>query len=68
MEHTLGEYQLRLSTRNRNGLNPCFNGTYSRRCTTLSNWTIRWSLNPCFNGTYSRSVYKVICSIIIQLS
>ena len=56
MEHTLGETHGRMKVAPFVSLNPCFNGTYSRRhhghCEIMG---IAKSLNPCFNGTYSRS-------------
>ena len=55
MEHTLGETHGRMKVAPFVSLNPCFNGTYSRRhhghCEIMG---IAKSLNPCFNGTYSR--------------
>ena len=55
MEHTLGDWpQMPYVTENR-GLNPCFNGTYSRSAKASVNPVLTTSLNPCFNGTYSRS-------------
>ncbi len=56
MEHTLGgrlNNQLAIFDL---GLNPCFNGTYSRSIYAYQFIKLfNESLNPCFNGTYSRS-------------
>ena len=55
MEHTLGVRKYHPFNTITRGLNPCFNGTYSRRTAKVSKLTFSLSLNPCFNGTYSRS-------------
>jgi len=52
------------------GLNPCFNGRYSRRIETLEKGDVFMGLNPCFNGRYSRSNKSAVevnekCEVLI---
>ena len=41
------------------GLNPCSNGRYAQRYTTLSVPQSTLSLNPCSNGRYSQSAAQL---------
>ena len=55
MEDTLGGH--RQSINNQKiiwGLNPCFNGRYSRSYGKKKSANSERCLNPCFNGRYSR--------------
>ena len=54
MEHTLGVKYISELESAIEGLNPCFNGTYSRSRKDQRGHRGRVGLNPCFNGTYSR--------------
>ena len=55
MEDTLGVEHDTIINHIVNGLNPCFNGRYSRRVSLIILKNLSVSLNPCFNGRYSRS-------------
>ena len=55
MEDTLGDYHYGDNRKKLQGLNPCFNGRYSRRWTYFYFHASTLCLNPCFNGRYSRS-------------
>ena len=41
-------------------LNPCSNGRYAQRYTTLSVPQSTLSLNPCSNGRYSQSGWNIV--------
>ena len=56
MEDTLGDYHYGDNRKKLQGLNPCFNGRYSRSEETQATEAAQSEgLNPCFNGRYSRS-------------
>ena len=61
MEDTLGDLvQKNLWLKSNVGLNPCFNGRYSRSLQFNFITHSTSCLNPCFNGRYSRSVTRII--------
>ena len=62
MEDTLGDVSEPRSFFYLRGLNPCFNGRYSRSFTEGER-NVVFSLNPCFNGRYSRSYIKDLKSV-----
>ena len=65
MEHTLGDFENMSVDEILSCLNPCFNGTYSRRIIVLKQLKLKLiSLNPCFNGTYSRSYDLGVTDVI----
>ena len=43
----------------RGGLNPCFNGIWSRTNLAIDVSYHRDGLNPCFNGIWSRTFYII---------
>ena len=67
MEDTLGGLCPKHDIKLLIGLNPCFNGRYSR-----SDQQLCWNrtgrcLNPCFNGRYSRSTQNNARSVRISV-
>ena len=68
MEDTLGADKPSRKRQNEAGLNPCFNGRYSRRSSSEIILNIDTSLNPCFNGRYSRSNSSIRHNLVDKMS
>ena len=56
MEDTLRAYKYSEEYKQKESLNPCFNGRYSQRQKLKLSKKQPLRLNPCFNGRYSQSI------------
>ena len=65
MEHAQRDKMEKKEMKAVKGLNPCFNGTCSKRKggATIKGQEGEYGLNPCFNGTCSKSEnrHRVAC-------
>ena len=55
MEYGLGLLKLFLEEKKSIGLNPCYNGIWSRTYIPMSLQEVIAGLNPCYNGIWSRT-------------